>query len=44
MPTLSIYVNHEIYSFMSKTGDKNTNPASIGKKWIEERYQKVRGN
>jgi len=38
MPTLSIYVNDKIYQHLGKE------PSKTGKKWIEERYIKEKGN
>lgn len=44
MPTLSIYVTHEMYLFMSEECKEGEFPSSIAKKWIEERYHKERGD
>lgn len=35
MPTLSIYVSHEIYEYLSKKGT----PSKVGKDWIEGRFK-----
>lgn len=35
MPTLSIYVNDKIYGHLLAKGK----PSTIGKEWIEERYE-----
>jgi hypothetical protein len=40
MPSLSIYVNREIYDTLSKLAGKESTPERQAKKWIEERYAK----
>lgn len=39
---LSIYVNREIYDYLSKLAGKDRTPESEAKKWIEERYDEGR--
>lgn len=39
MPTLSIYVNDEIYAYLMKQSRDNK-PSATAKKWIEDRYKK----
>lgn len=36
MPSINIYVTDEIYQHLAKQGK----PSAVGKKWIEERYNK----
>lgn len=36
MPTLSIYVNDQIYGYLLQIGV----PSKTGKAWVEERYAK----
>lgn len=39
MPSLSIYVNREIYDYLSKLAGPDKSPESEAKKWLEERYK-----
>lgn len=39
MPSLSIYVNREIYDYLSELAGKDRTPESEAKKWLEERYK-----
>lgn len=39
MPTMSIYVNNEIYAYLLKNGDMGT-PSTIGKQWIVDEYER----
>lgn len=40
MPTISIYVNDEIYAFLLGRGK----PSTIGKSWITDRYNAEQQN